>query len=216
MTDDWVVLVEAELEEDAGAIDTGQLERLLMFLCEHAATGLWSLDRYAVQMVVPATSPEAALVTALSRWRQAVGQLDLPEWRLVRAEIKSPAELEAEHRSEAENEVRLAPRTPTSADALRAAYLGTRRLLTCRSRAEVAAVVVDLVGHLGAGVVGAAAAGDSCTLPFDLSFGEGEPLYPAADPVSIARLHLEEVLPSVLLDAARVVRLVEAPLLVES
>ena len=216
MTDDWVVLVEAELEEGAGAIDMDQLERLLAFLCEYAATGLWSLDRYAVQMVLPATSPEAALVTALSCWRQAVGRLDLPEWRLVRAEIKSPAELEAEHHSAAGDEARSGARTPTSADALRAAYLGTRRLLTCRSRAEVAAVVVDLVRQLGAEVVGPDAAGGPCTLPFDLSFGEGDPRYPAADPISIARLHLEEVLPSVLVDAVRVVRLVEAPLLVES
>jgi hypothetical protein len=216
MTDEWVVLVEAELEEGAGAIEMGQLERLLGLLCEHGATGLWSTDRYAIQLVVPASSPEAALVTALSRWRHAVGHLDLPEWRLVRAEIKTPAELEAEHRAGvAAGAGAVGGRTPTSADALRAAYLATRRLLACRSREEAAEVVVDLVHQLGAEVV-TAGSGDSSALPFDLSFAEGEPCYPAADPISIARLHLEEVLPSVLLDAARVVRLVEPSLLVES
>jgi hypothetical protein len=216
MTDEWVVLVEAELEEGAAAIDMAQLQRLLGFLSEYSATGLWSLDRYAVQLVVPATSPEAALVTALSRWREAVERLDLPEWLLVRAEIKSPAELEAEHRGVTDDGGLAAARTPTSADALRAAYLATRRLLTCRSRVEAAAVVVDLVHQVGAEVVGPDAAGGPCTLPFDLSFGAGDPRYPSADPYSVARLYLEEVLPSVLLDAARVVRLVEPPLLVES
>ncbi|HEX2274967.1 MAG TPA: hypothetical protein VHG90_13935 [Acidimicrobiales bacterium] len=213
-TDEWVVLVEAELEKGAGTIEVGQLERLLELLCDQSASGLWSLDRYAVQLVVPATSPEAALVTALSGWRQAVGRLDLPQWRLVRAEIKSPAELEAEHRGGSEKEGLLPARTPTSADAVRAAYVATRRLLACRCRAEAADVVTDLVHQLGADVVGAAA--DRGALPFDLSFGEGQPRFPAADPISVARLHLEEVLPSVLLDAARVIRLVDPPLLVES
>lgn len=212
---EWVVLVEAELEQGAGAIEMEQLERLLELLSERGATGLWSVDRYAVQLLVPTTSPDAALATALSEWREAVGRLHLPHWRLVRAEVKTPAELEAEYLSTAEGAHESAGRTPTSADALRAAYLATRRLLACRSRAEAAKVVVDLVDELGAEVV-TAAARDSCTLPFDLSFGEGEPRYPSADPISVARLHLEEVLPSVLLDAARVVRLVEPPLLVES
>ena len=215
MTNEWVVLVEAELEDGAGSIQMAQLERLLELLCDQSASGLWSLDRYAVQLVVPATSPEAALVTALSGWRQAVGRLDLPQWRLVRAEIKSPAELEAEHRGRSEKDGLLPAHTPTSADALRAAYGATRRLLACRCRAEAAGVVADLVRQLGADVVGAAA-GDRGALPFDLSFGEGQPRFPAADPISVARLHLEEVLPSVLLDAARVIRLVEPPLLVES
>jgi hypothetical protein len=215
MTDEWVVLVEAELEEGAGAIEICQLESLLELLSEHSATGLWSLDRYAVQLVVAAAGPEAALVTALSQWRQAVGRLDLPEWRLVRAEIKSPAELEAEHRGAAATEGLVPTRTPTSPAALRATYLATRRLLACRSRIEAADVVVDLVRQLGADVV-AADDDDPCALPVDLSLGQGEPRFPAADPISIARLDLEEVLPSVLLDAARVMRLVEPPLLVES
>ena len=215
MTDEWVVLVEAELEDGAGAIGLGQLERLLGLLCEHSASGLWSLDRYAVQLVVPGSSPEAALVAALSQWRRAVGRLDLPEWRLVRAEIKLPAELEAEHRSAAGGVGPTPTRTPTSADALGAAYVATRRLLACRSRRQAAQVVIDLVHQLGADVVGAADR-DANAFPFDLSFGEGAPCYPAADPVSVARLHLEEALPAVLLDAARVMRLVEAPLLVES
>lgn len=215
MTDEWVVLVEAELDDGVGAIRLGQLERLLGLLCKHSASGLWSLDRYAVQLVVPASSPEAALVSALSQWRQAVARLDLPEWRLVRAEIKSPVELEAEHRSGTDSNDAGPTDAPTSEDAVRAVYLATRRLLACRSRPEAAQVVTDLVHELGAEVVSTTDR-DPNALPFDLSFGDGEPCYPTADPVSVARLHLEEVLPAVLVDAARVMRLVEAPLLVES
>ena len=212
--DDWVVVIEVEGQEGVETLEVAQLERLLALLFDHSPAGLWSVDRYALQLVVPADSPEAALVSALSWWRQAMGRLDLPQWRLVRAEIKTPAELEAEHRAGSEPGL---PRSaaPTSEDALREAYLATRRLLACRSRREAAEVVTDLVQRLGAEVVGAAG-GHPHALPFDLSLGESEPRYPAADPISIARLQVEEVLPALLLDAARVIRLVEPPLLIES
>ena len=213
MTEEWVVLVEAELDE-GGVIELPALERLLGLLCDHSPSALWCVDRYAVQVVVSAASPEAALVSGLSMWRQAVDRLDLPAWRLVRAEIKTPAELEAEHRTTREADVG-PTHTPTSGDALRAASLATRTLLAGRSRREASEIVTALTRQLGAEVVGGAER-HPFALPFDLSFGEGEPCYPAADPVSVARLHLEEVLPSVLLDAARVVRLLEPVLLVES
>lgn len=213
MSDKWVVLVEAELDEGQ-ILELRQLEGLLGMLCDHGPSALWSPDRYAVQLVVSGASPEAALVSGLSTWREAVARLDLPAWRLVRAEIKTPAELEAEYRTS--GEALVGPTgTPTSEDALRAAYLATRRLLACRSRGEASKIVIGLTRQLGAEVVGGADRHPHA-LPFDLSFGEGEPRYPAADPVSVPRLHLEEVLPLVLLDAARVVRLLEPPLLVES
>src|ERR671910_315634 len=55
----------------------------------------------------------------------------------------------------------------------------------------------------------AAAAGqpDSWGLPIDLSLGEGEPILPVAEPLSLARMQLEQMLPGLVEDARRAVQL---------
>lgn len=215
MSDSWVVLVEAERHAAGTVLAIEQLDRLLDLLSEHGPSGLWSVDRYALQLVIEAPTPEAALITGLGRWREAAGQAGLAEWQLVRAEMKTPAELEAEHRAGAEdNREGGTEGVPTSEEALRAAYVATRRLLYCGSRAAAAGIVSDLARRLGATLVDAG--DDLSALPLDLSLGEARARFALADPISMARLDLEEVLPTVMLDAAQAIRLVEPPLLVES
>ena len=86
--------------------------------------------------------------------------------------------------------------------ALEAAYRATRALLHIRAPGQAVDVVVDLVAELGGRVEPAEQAGPDA-LPLDLSLGERPPLLPAADAYSVARLHLERVLPTVLEDARR-------------
>ncbi|MFN2607655.1 MAG: hypothetical protein ABR511_07115 [Acidimicrobiales bacterium] len=206
MTNEWVVLIEAERDESGGVLTIGHLDRLLELLREHAPAGLWSADRYAIQLLVPSTGPDGALASALAWWQRAADRLGLPQWRLVRVEIKTPAELEAEHRAAAEDD--RGPSGPCSEEALRAAYLATRRLLAARSRGEAADVLVRLAAHLGATLV----SGEDShphALPVDLSCGADRPLQPAVEPMSMARLDLEEVLPALMVDAARVLRLLD-------
>lgn len=56
--------------------------------------GLYSHDRYAVQVTARATGPGEALSSVLARWMEAVRQLGLPRWRVVRTEVLTVAEFE--------------------------------------------------------------------------------------------------------------------------
>ncbi len=86
------------------------------------------------------------------------------------------------------------------AQAAEATYEATRAMLTVTSAEEAVGILVTLVRRLGGDVVSARLA-DEEALPLDLSFGEGEPLLARADAHSLARLHLESVLPTVVEDA---------------
>ena len=90
------------------------------------------------------------------------------------------------------------------AGALEAAYAATRALLRIRRPREAVRILTRLVQDLGGEVVEAEHAPPEA-LPLDLSFGERAPLLPVAEPYSVARLHLERVLPTVLDDARHVV-----------
>lgn len=100
------------------------------------------------------------------------------------------------------------PAVPPSAGlegaALEAAYSATRALLRVRQPAEVVEILVRLVRELGGDVVDAAEA-PAEALPLDLSFGVRAPLLPLAPAYSVARLHLERILPTVLDDARHMV-----------
>jgi DNA-binding transcriptional MerR regulator len=88
-------------------------------------------------------------------------------------------------------------------------HQATRALLHIRNAQEAVDIVTGVATRLGARIVPANTADDSA-LPIDLSFGEGEPILPAADPLSVARLRLEEVLPGLVEDARRAVQLARA------
>ena len=98
---------------------------------------------------------------------------------------------------------------PADEQALALAYDATRRLLRATTPREAVSVLQALVRKLG-GTVLPARPGDPRTLDLDLSLGEGEPIVPAAEPYSVARLCLEEVVPDAVADAQRVVGLLRA------
>jgi hypothetical protein len=157
-----------------------------------------------VQVTVPAADPQAALGVGADRFHLAVSASGLPDWPLVRAEVKTPAELEAELRAE---EAPLFPPTGTltvDADALGAAYQATRAMLSAVSEKEVTVILATLVHRLGGAVVPASRCHPDA-LAIELTSGDGDTLVAAAEPVSIARLRLEELLPSVVDDARAMV-----------
>ena len=92
---------------------------------------------------------------------------------------------------------------------LEAVLATTRALLRAGTPAEVRDLLVAFVRLSGGGVVAADQAGPDA-LPFDLAFGEGEPLLPTAEDPSVVRLNLERVLPAVHEDARRVAALLRA------
>ena len=95
------------------------------------------------------------------------------------------------------------------ADGVAAAYRAALELLRLEEAAEAPRVLSDLVEDLGGRVVPAAEADDDA-LPVDLSFGFGEPVLPAATPLSIARMRLEFLLPELVEAARRMVDLQRA------
>src|SRR5450432_1530292 len=87
-----------------------------------------------------------------------------------------------------------------------AVHEATRSLFRVRAGGDARHVAEQLVRELGGWLV-SAGTDDPCVIPVDLSFGDGEPLLPAAPPGSTARELLERHLPPFLLDARHVLEL---------
>ena len=89
---------------------------------------------------------------------------------------------------------------------MQAIHEATRGLLYITSTREASEILIAAVLRLGGSTIPAGQA-DSWALPIDLSFGEGEPVLPVAEPLSLARMQLEQVLPGLVEDARRAVQL---------
>jgi DNA-binding transcriptional MerR regulator len=89
---------------------------------------------------------------------------------------------------------------------LETVHQATRALLYITSAREATEILVAAVRKLGGSTVPASQA-DSRALPIDLSFGDDEPILPLAEPYSLARMQLEQVLPGLVEDARRAVQL---------
>ncbi|MCU1450603.1 MAG: hypothetical protein JWP02_2773 [Acidimicrobiales bacterium] len=92
---EWVVVLEVASEPDA-EVGPADIERMLNCLADHYPSGLHADDRYALQLVVEGPAPDKALTDALELWRRALRCCGLPARPVVRAEIKTPEELDAE------------------------------------------------------------------------------------------------------------------------
>jgi DNA-binding transcriptional MerR regulator len=89
---------------------------------------------------------------------------------------------------------------------LQATHQATRAFLYITSAREATEILVAAVQRLGGATIPASQA-DSWALPIDLSFGDEEPILPVAEPLSLARMQLEQVLPGLVEDARRAVQL---------
>jgi len=89
---------------------------------------------------------------------------------------------------------------------LETVHQATRGLLYIASAREATEILIAAVRRLGGSTIPAGQA-DSWALPIDLSFGEGEPILPVAEPLSLARMQLEQMLPGLVEDARRAVQL---------
>jgi len=95
---------------------------------------------------------------------------------------------------------------PPDWELLQTVQQATRGLLYITSAQEATQILAAAVHHLGGQTIPAGQA-DSWALPIDLSFGEGEPILPVAEPFTLARMQLEQVLPGLVEDARRAVQL---------
>lgn len=200
----WVVLLEVQTRAELGV---GAVEAVLAELADRYPSALCATDRLALQFLVEdAEGPDAALVDAVAIWRLASRRVGFPHGELVRAEVKTPVELVAECEEE---DTATAAHVPANESALASAYEFTRRLVGSTSPREAVSALSALVRQLG-GTIVRPVPGDPRMLDHDLSLGQGEPMVAAADPCSIARLCLEEVLPGAVEDATRVTAMLRA------
>ncbi len=81
----------------------------------------------------------------------------------------------------------------------------TRAIIHAATPADVVAALTGFVRRIGGSMVDAQI--DDAVLPVDLSFGEGPPMLPRAEPMSVARMALELSLPTLMEDARRLVDL---------
>ncbi len=204
MAEGWIVLLEATFASGPD-LELEQVEALLAKLADSYPSALYAPDRCAVQFLVGGKGPGEALAQGISLWRRATHEVQFPAGDLVRAEVKTPAELASEY----EHPETVAATGPADEQALAHAYDATRRLLRVSTTREAVSVLQALVRKLG-GTVLPPRPGDARALDLDLSLGEGDPIVPAADPYSVARLCLEEVLPDAVEDARRIVALLRA------
>lgn len=97
----WIVLVEAAASGPSGGMEPDDVGRLLEAL-DPGGGALHSPDRYALQLTTTAASPGQALIGVLARWADAVRELGLPNWQVVRTEVLTPEELERDLESSAD------------------------------------------------------------------------------------------------------------------
>lgn len=97
---EWVVLLEADRGDDPHEFDRNTMQRLLAAVAHTRPSSLHTENRYVLQMFVEATNPPAALLAAFSLWGDALVQLDLPAWDVVRTEVLTPDELARDHQDQ--------------------------------------------------------------------------------------------------------------------
>ena len=95
----WVVLIEAALSAPTMTVEWSAVEELLAGFASDSPSAMYSRDRYVLQVVTNASSPDGALRKVVGRWRQVVMVAGLARYRLVRAEVMTLEELAAESAS---------------------------------------------------------------------------------------------------------------------
>ena len=81
---------------DGGTVEVEELWRLVDALAGHGPAVGGGGDRYDVQFSLEAPDVGAAMRKALRLWRRAVDEARLPEWPIVRTQLLTAAELDAE------------------------------------------------------------------------------------------------------------------------
>ena len=177
------------------------------------ASALHNTDRYALQVVVEASEPMAALRVALDLHGEAVRRLRLPAWDVVRTEVMTLQELERGW----DEEPIPPPVAPRRAWEMSPTFVArvhqtARALLRATSVEGLTSVLTHFIQVTGGWVVGTEGP-SPWILSSDLSLGRGQPRFAAAEPFSTARLLLEEILPGLVEDANCIAELMRPPAL---
>jgi hypothetical protein len=192
-------------------------QRARALLAAYAVDAVDSIERELVEAhvsrCVDCANEVASLRVAAARLDAAQERPPARLWDAIQRRVRTPdARPVAVGSGGIVTRTRRAQRSDlrTDAEVLTLTAEATHQLLWIETELDAVAIVAKLIEDLGGAVVPADAAPDAIpdAIPVDISFGACQPLAPAAPAMSVARLHLEEVLPGVLEDARRAVAIV--------
>jgi len=200
--DVWVVVVELACPDTPGPFRVAHLAALVDELAGWEASGLWSEDRYAVQLHVPAPGPHHALRVALGFYRQALRSVGLPDSKLIRIEVLTSEEMCRSCEELGHDQISVAP-APAVGSALHSpqAYVATRALVAAATAADIARVVDDFVVAIGARVQPGPPLHHEDMTEVELDGDGCAPRHAIAEALSMSGLLLEQALPNLLFDA---------------
>jgi hypothetical protein len=209
---DWVVVLEFKASRSQRPFEFHVVQGLVERLTEWHSAGLYSTDRYTVQLQLPALGADEALRMAAMYHEQAARPLDAPP-AFIRAEVLTLEEFEAiwpgTTESTPENMAAGAPPPAVPAVISTEVYEATRALLNAARPTEAVEILVDFVLAVG----GQISMGRPQPLPgalcLDISLSPGEQLHAVAERDRVAGAILERWLPPLIQDASRALRQIE-------
>jgi len=197
----WVTVLEFVAVDGQTPLLMDEVQALVGHLREWYPSGLWSCDRYAVQLQIPAPSASQAVSWALAYHRKAAHDMGMPTCPLVRFEVFTVDEL---RRSWDEMQIAdpfVLPSPAAPALLCPEVYFATRALVAATTPEEVTTAVFGFVTAVGGRVEPDPSERDSPNISVELTV-DGEPLrHAVAEAFSVAGLVLEQSLPALLVDA---------------
>ncbi len=196
--DEWITVVEFQADRGEPFV-VDDVKALMGQLRIWQPSGLWSADRHAIQLKIPAPTAPQALQWALAYYRQAAIAVGLAMTTLVRIEV-----LTVEEHDRSSHQYDLG--APLEVPALRGllcdeVYAATRRLLAATTPGDLDDVLVRFVISVG----GRVERGEPRHLPgiteIDLSVEGDQTQHATADAFSVAGLIIDQSLPTLLIDA---------------
>jgi hypothetical protein len=193
----WAAILEFASITPVRELVIGDVEALLQHLDLWNPSGLWSPDRYAIQLQIPAPTPDQALRLALSYHLDAARSAGLPATTLLRVEVLTYEQFEQSFQEPPET---AAGREGAVAGEL---YRATRSLLAATSRIELADILVEFVTAIGGRIEPGPRRHLGGTTAVDLTLNGDEARHASAESFSMSGLFLEQFLPTLVADARR-------------
>jgi hypothetical protein len=200
---EWVVIVEATADP---AFEFHHVKQLVTRLDRWHSSGLYSLERYAVQVQVSSPTHHEALSLALAAHDEAIEALGFAPPTLLRSEVLTLGELK-------HSVGQTAAEAPVGRvfDALipTALYEATRALFRANSRAGIDQVLTRFVIAAGGTVNIGELQYFAGQVSVDLALAPGDRMFATADAASMAGLTVEQSLPALIHDAERMLAMLQ-------
>jgi hypothetical protein len=199
--DEYIIVVEYQAGGSEQAVEYDVVDALVEELRDWHPAALFSPERYALQLHVPAVGPTDALRQGLALHDRAVRGLGMPEPVLARIEVLTGREFDSQWRDDVHERLTLpGDRGTVLANEL---YWATRALLRANNASALTDVLVDFVTSVG-GQVQDRCPETSDQVVIDVSLEDDGSLFATAERVSVAGMILAFSLAALVADARTV------------